>query len=426
MPPKHGGYRRYEKTKRQTFMKMYDRTCERVYFYAYEHVKNRRDADVIFRDAFVYMYEHIGSLRKSASLDAWQKQCAEKSFRALIRTGMLKLVADDHPEEATSLTLDEQKKEDLWNNINKMAEIDPWRLVPEPGRSSLFSVLADQTVSDMRYMSAVDYVKIVAIVGAVIAVLYVGATFIVKYIAERQGISVEPVTEVFLDERCYDGFEQWDGAEVDREEIDRLIKEAESTAEPDPEDKSGKFTPQAHVYRSAGDPILTGDLDIDAQLQQLVSELITPQMNDYEAIAAIYDYVGRSMTFDLTIRPVEKPVPENEFNTLQKMIPLIRQYFEYKAGDSAHYSAVVAGLAGAAGYRCVIIKGKFIFNRGNEFEHACEHYWNKIYMNGIVCYLDLEADANADGTQVRKYYFLAAPGTPRWQIFRRDHDPAEA
>ena len=52
-------------------------------------------------------------------------------------------------------------------------------------------------------------------------------------------------------------------------------------------------------------------------------------------------------------------------------------------------------------------------------------YWNRISINGTDYYMDLEADSNSDGTEVRRYYFLAASGNPRWKVYNRDHKPAK-
>ncbi|MBQ4313074.1 MAG: sigma-70 family RNA polymerase sigma factor, partial [Clostridia bacterium] len=184
--------------RRENFLQLYNRTCHRIYFYSFECCNNRRDAEMIMRDAFIYMFEHIAELRRSSSLDEWQHQCVEKAFRALLRSQLLMLTEDDTTYTPSS-QLSESEKEEIWNRIIKMADIDPWRMVPIPGKSTIFSVLADQTISDLRYMTIGDIVKSVLMIIAMLAVAAAAIYFAVDYIKSRQDIAVDETQEIFLD-----------------------------------------------------------------------------------------------------------------------------------------------------------------------------------------------------------------------------------
>lgn len=380
--------KRKKKNTRETFMKMFTRTCERVYSYAYEHSSNREDAELITRDAFVYMYVHIGSLRKSQSLDVWQKQCVEKSFRALLRTRLMSLVPDADADSA-DLHLDERQRDALWAKIDKIATIDPWRLVPEPGKSTVFSVLADQTMSDLRFMSVGDFILAAAIViGSIAAVIY-GAAFVVNYISTHQTVELEARQEIFLDERNYDGFSESGGPQVSIEQ------------------GSDAYS-QSVNGRTSGHPSYTSDGFTNAEIIKIVKQIITDDMSDFEAIEAIYNYVGENMLYT----DIKDEYDYEEF---------VAYFVEHGRGDSRHYSAAVCALCRAAGYECEVIAGGFVLNKNTEFERTVEHYWNKLTLGAIEYYLDVEADSNSDGTDVRHYYFMAADGNNKWDLFERDH-----
>ena len=392
---------------RENFLQLYDRTCHKIYFYAYSNCHNVNDADVIMRDAYIYMYEHIAELRNSKSVDIWQKECVEKAFRALLRSQRLELL-DDNENFTASSTLSESKKEDLWNSIIKMADIDPWRMVPIPGKSSIFSVMADQTISDLRYMTIGDIIKSALTIIAICVAIVFAVSFIVNYIKDKQEGKVDAIQEIFLDERYYEGFDLTTAERVATSLVDNSTNDA-MKHERDEEGNRLSYSYPPSIGNTAGSPVYTDDIDVNAALIDIIKEIITEDMSDFEKLEAIYEYVGTNLTYA-------------EYTASGKDdVALIKDCLEHKSGTSQHYSALLAALCEAAGYRCTVIEGSFILNRDTEFERTVLHYWNRVSLNGIVYYLDVEADSSADGSTVRKYYFMAADGNPRWEIFNRDH-----
>ncbi len=406
----------YQKSKtqkpsgRENFLKLYNRTGDRIYFYAYDLCGNLTDADMIFRDSFIFMHEHIAELRSSKSLDSWQKECVEKAFRALLRSQLLSLVKDASPSYSASSSLSETHREELWNKIIKMADIDPWRMVPIPGKSTIFSVLADQTISDLRYMSLFDILKSVVLVVVIVAAFFAAIIFGVKYISEKTSVQIEESQEVFLDERYYADYVLSVSTALSKKDLEDAYNVA-LRYDVDEEGNSLKYTAPASIGNTAGTPTYTEDPDINAKLIDIVDSVINDEMSDYEKLLAIYVYVGGSMEYR------EYP-SENGSDRLG----LLKDYFELHAGNSLHYAAILDALCDAAGYDCEVVSGAFILNRDTEFERTVEHYWNRLWLNGIVYYMDIEADCDESGTTVREYYFKAADGTSKWAIFERDHE----
>ncbi|MBE6764444.1 MAG: transglutaminase domain-containing protein [Ruminococcaceae bacterium] len=417
------------KNQRETFMKMYNRTCEKVYFLSFEHCRNIHDCELIFRDAYVYMYENIGELRKAASLESWQKECVEKAFRALLHTPLLHLIEDENADEI-SLSLDEIKQDELWNKINKMTDIDPWRNIPEPGKSTVFSVIADQTLSDLRYMSPGDYAKSAIMILAICAAVVVGINLLISFIQSQQKADIETTQEIFLDDSQYEEDDTALGVQVNEDEVSSVVNhgeklqaaadaEAAAKAAAAAEDEeiaswntanlSGNYTKIESSGRTSGSPVYTEDQTINDHLDLILEEILTDDMGDFEAIGAIYDYVGKNITF------------RHHSTSGTEYLDLLNDFFEFHEGDSRHYSALLKALCNAAGYRCETVTGAFVFNANTDFERLVEHTWNKMTLGGITYYLDVEADSNADGSVVRRNYFMAANGNNRWDAYERDH-----
>ena len=392
---------------RENFLQMYDRTCNRIYYYSYDLCHNLHDADYIMRDAFIYMYDHIGELRNAKNLDGWQKECVEKAFRTLLRSQLLTLIHDEANFTA-STTLSESKKESLWNSIIKMADIDPWRMVPVPGKSSIFSVLADQTISDLRYMTAFEIAKSAAIIFVAVAAVVAAFYFGINYIVEKQANKVNATEEIFLDERYYDEFDLTAAETVNKDEVNDLFNSA-MKKEKDEEGNTLTFTYPAAIGDTAAAKQYTDDLDVNTELIAIIDKEINDDMSDFEKLEALYEYVGRLLKYE-------------EYDGRGKDdMSVLKDALEYHAGTSRHYAVLLDALCEAAGYRGTVIEGSFVLNRETEFERSVRHYWNRISLDGIVYFLDLEADCNADGTEIRKFYFMAADGNPRWAIYERDH-----
>ncbi len=392
---------------RENFLQLYDRTCHRIYYYAFDCCNNCRDADLIMRDSFIYMYDHIGELRKQKKLDEWQKECVDKAFRALLRSQLLTLIHDDSLYTASS-TLSESKKEALWDSIIKMSDIDPWRMVPVPGRSSIFSVIADQTMSDLRYMSVVDIAKAALTILLVVAVAVVGLAYGIKAIRKHNAEKVGQTEEIFLDERYYSEYDLTVAERVDSAQVDSVFNSA-MKKEKDKEGKSVSYTFPKSIGDTAGTPAFTEDVDINAKLEDIIKKNINDDMSDFGKLQTLYKYVGETMEYS-----------EYE-GSGDDTLSILRDCFEYNAGTSLHYSTLLTALYEAAGYRSAVIEGSFVLNGGTEFERTVRHYWNRVSLDGIFYYLDVEADSSANGDEVRDYYFMAASGNPRWEIFERDH-----
>ncbi len=433
--------RRAKKKKRENFLKLYTRTCDRVYCYAYECTFNGFDAELISRNAYVYMYQNLSQLCHSTSVDAWQRDCVRQAFRALVRSNRLSMM---HEGEAgtTPPPLTEDEKENLWRAINKYGSIDPWRLVPIPGQTSKLTVMKDRYISDFSNKSVVEIAKVVLIgllsVAAVVGIVILG----ISLIADESAVKVEPMQEIFLEERSYT-VSSAPSAEVDYDALEELVESAENEASwqayqsmlesianmssvvsaeyviasSDPLLYAADVTSSRPlVYASAEDigttagaAKLTGDGEIDTFIAAMIADMNVTGETDTEIIAKIYEYVGTHIIYS------------DEDTSSVSVNDYVKYYILNRKGDSRHYAAVLATVLNACGYDCEVVSGYFVLNSGTAYEKNVDHYWNRLNLNGIYYYLDLEADCNAAGTQVRYHYFMATRNNSLWDIFQRDH-----
>ncbi len=434
-------FKKAKKQKRENFMKLYTRTCDRVYCYAYECTFNSLDAEIISRNAYVYMYQNLAQLRHSTSIDAWQRDCVRQAFRALVRSNRLSMMHEGEAGTNPPPLTDEQK-DTLWRAINKYGSIDPWRLVPVPGQTSALTIMKDRYVSDLSNKSIADIGKIV-LIGLLSVAVVVGVVFLgISLIADETAVSVEPMQEIFLEERSYTVSSMPD-VEVDYEALEQMVESAEKEASwqayqsmlesranmssvvsaeyiiasSDPLlYAAGLASSRPLVYASAeeigltaGAKKLTGDAEIDTAIEKMIKDIDLTGENDVEIIAKIYEYVGTHITYS------------DEDTSSISVNDYVKYYILNKKGDSRHYAAVLSTVLNACGYSCEVVSGYFVLNGGTEYEKNVDHYWNRLNLNGMYYYLDLEADCNASGTQVRYYYFMATRNNSLWEIFQRDH-----
>ncbi len=395
--------KKYQK-KRETFLQFYNKTCDRVFSYAFERCLNHSDTMIVCREAFIEMYFDISDLRKAPSVEYWQRKQVDRTMRFLVRREKLSLLHEktltDPPDTLTS-----DEKEELWRRINRTIDIDPWRLVPVPGKTSVFTVLADQAASDMSYMSLFDIAKAAGIILLVIALIG-GAGFGAYYFLFRgSAAGVDAMEEIFLDERSYNAYNEESRVRVTDEEINDLIKEAFGGLD----DEGGLSSHSAVSHNSSKEPVYTADDAINDRLKVIVEETIKSDMNDSERLWALYYYVGTHIRY------------ETVSDKSEDELKLLRYYFKNETGDSRHYAALFKALANAAGYECDVIKGRFVLNGDTEFRRDILHYWNRMRFNGMYYYFDCEADTDEFGTQVREYYFMATDGNSKWSVWNRDH-----
>ena len=158
------------------------------------------------------------------------------------------------------------EKEELWRRINRTIDIDPWRLVPVPGKSTIFTVLADQAASDMSYMSPLDIAKAAGIILLIVALIGGGAFGAYYFLFRGSARGVEAMEEIFLDERSYNAYNEESRVRVTDEEINDLIKDAFDGLE----DEGGLTKHSAVNHNSAKEPVYTSDEMINDKLKTIL------------------------------------------------------------------------------------------------------------------------------------------------------------
>ena len=139
---------------------------------------------------------------------------------------------------------------------------------------------------------------------------------------------------------------------------------------------------------------------IDEELKAVTNSIITNDMNDYDKVKAINDYLVNRYEYDYDLldkltKVNSKEVTDKEY--IDEVYDRINVYSSLKTSKAVcqGYSMTAYKMMKYAGLDCRIIEGTL--NGG-------EHVWNKVKVNGIWHYLDV---TNNDTTKSNKYFLVS-------------------
>ena len=198
-------------------------------------------------------------------------------------------------------------------------------------------------------------------------------------------------------------------------------------------------------------PIYLGYAEIDYMAEEILREIPTQGKTDKEKIRAVYDWIIKNCrrdSWDGTYYFTEAELsPENLESYYHRIAAKIdagevllraelesyagiqgdmfwlsydsRDYvanFAYemmilRAGNCAHYSALLTVLLGHLGYDCRLIDGVFINRDGSKVEHK----WNYVLLDGKYYWLDVRMDHSMyNSTGSIGYYYFMEESTNTW------------
>lgn len=133
---------------------------------------------------------------------------------------------------------------------------------------------------------------------------------------------------------------------------------------------------------------VSDDKKLGLWVDEIISEIITPNMTDYEKEKAVHDYLITNLEYDS--RPTSM-IAESSFSALGAL--------ETGIGVCKAYSELMALILNRAGVPCRIVLGY-----GNETEHA----WNIVCIDGEIYHVDVTWDdpvTNHKRNTIRYDYF---------------------
>lgn len=188
------------------------------------------------------------------------------------------------------------------------------------------------------------------------------------------------------------------------------------------------FTALAAQNGTERTPILLGYVDLDYLADEILREIPTAGKSDREKIKAVYDWIilncsrsswdgqyhideeafvnGKADTYyaqveaDLEAGKIRLREELEAYAGIQGDMFFLsydsRDYIAsfayemmlYRAGNCAHYSALLALLLSHLGYDCRLIDGVFLNRDGS----AVEHKWNYVLLDGKYYWLDVRMD----------------------------------
>lgn len=151
-------------------------------------------------------------------------------------------------------------------------------------------------------------------------------------------------------------------------------------------------------YDYPRDQLLAMKKETADKVKEIVKNLITPGMSDYQKELALHNYVINNARYDY--ENVDKDaVPFDEHDAYGVLIKGI--------GVCDSYAEAMKMLLNEAGVECLVAEGDAISSSGSE-DTKYGHAWNIIKLDGEYYHFDATWDdvKNEDGSESLTYYFL--------------------
>lgn len=206
-----------------------------------------------------------------------------------------------------------------------------------------------------------------------------------------------------------------------------------------------------YAVNGARTPIYLGYADIDYMAEEILKEIPMDGKTDREKIRAVYDWIIKNCSRDswdgtyyftedeLSMEALEGFYRQTEAELDAGTVVLREELETYagiqgdmfwlsydsrdyvatfayemmilRAGNCAHYSALLTVLLGHLGYDCRLIDGVYINRDGSQVEHK----WNYVLVDGKYYWLDVRMDHSMyKSTGSVGYYYFMEESTDTW------------
>ncbi|MBQ6570132.1 MAG: transglutaminase domain-containing protein [Clostridia bacterium] len=446
----------------ESFRDFFFSTVKRAFTDEYTRCLNYEDAITVLSEAYILMYQQIDSLHHAPSAQWWVRKNRDTAYNSCVRRKKLSNIYESEEGESFPEISDDDVYE-LWKRIKKVGSINTFVLMPKP-MGSLKTI--DSVKHYIRSISPQRAITIVTVLGISVFVALLGAVFYAKVLplfVDKDAASYLEEKEIYLEPEFFEQFDMttvdvdidqdlmneiMDDAAVraeekiaeDEREAELLAESQAQASEPesttsvnlkdyeffsrDPKDNvttttttTVKFIAQevegeGSRNTAANAPEYTGDQWLDKEVKNVVTLLLKDSMSDSEKLGALYEYICKYGSYGTCDREFE--------NYIQRA----KYFFKYRTGTSQEYAAAYYALCSAVGYKCKIVNGYFVVEKGSK-TYYYEHSWCKITLNGIEYYFDPEADSNQNGSKVDKHFFFVTRDNSRWKLFTQTHKWAE-
>lgn len=113
--------------------------------------------------------------------------------------------------------------------------------------------------------------------------------------------------------------------------------------------------------------------DIDTAAEEALSHCVGSQMNEYEKMVAIHDWMCENLVYEEDYKSKDQDI----YGALVQ-----------KKAVCAGYAKAFAYLCRKAGLKCEVVSGVSYNSNMKEVPHA----WNEVMINGVICYVDVTWD----------------------------------
>lgn len=139
-------------------------------------------------------------------------------------------------------------------------------------------------------------------------------------------------------------------------------------------------------------PMLTNDPELDAMVENVLSQTTNSGMSTYQKVRSVYNYLVQTNRYGTTMRINLNTRYYSVYDT--DVVSRAEAILRYKTGNCVDFSAAFMAITRRIGLDCYLVTGQIL----NKYGESSFHGWNIIRINGIDYGFDCEGDFRASGS----------------------------
>ena len=160
-------------------------------------------------------------------------------------------------------------------------------------------------------------------------------------------------------------------------------EDPEQEAEEETEEEAQEPPAVALLNSIELEPRATGDEELDILIEEILDEILTPEMDTYEKVKACYDYLTGNMTYSWSYGRYSKNIMGTTANAMfqqynTKLYGYGAMALSTNTGQCNDYAAAFILLTRAVGLDTYLVNGKTLSAGGGYIRH----YWAEMIVDG--------------------------------------------
>lgn len=139
-------------------------------------------------------------------------------------------------------------------------------------------------------------------------------------------------------------------------------------------------------------PMLTNDPELDAMVENVLSQTTNSGMSTYQKVRSVYNYLVQTNRYGTTMKVNLNTKYYSVYDT--DVVGRAEAILRYKTGNCIDFSAAFMAITRRIGLDCYLVTGQIL----NKYGESSFHGWNIIRINGVDYGFDCEGDFRASGS----------------------------